>query len=100
MFVSDSLTDPMVQRWNIHFCGDVQGVGFRYTAVRAAQTRPVTGWVRNLADRRVQMVAEGDAEELLRFVEEVCQMTYGNVTEHTIEKGQPTGEFTGFEVRR
>ncbi len=44
--------------------GLVQGVGFRYYALRRAQERGVVGYVRNLPDGRVEVVAEG-AEEAL-----------------------------------
>ena len=90
----------MEQRWHVFFTGQVQGVGFRYTAVRAAWNRPITGWVRNLPDRRVEMIAEGDAAELQNFVSEVCENTFGNVTDMQVEKGPPTGEFRGFEIHR
>jgi len=100
--VAEPMTDQKVQRWHIHFYGQVQGVGFRFTAVRAAQGRPVAGWVRNLADRdrRVEMVVEGEPVELQQFVDEVCQSTNGDVTKHTVEKSLSTGEFREFEIRR
>jgi acylphosphatase len=41
--------------------GSVQGVGFRYFAVRAARALALRGWVRNLPDGRVEVLAEGDA---------------------------------------
>ena len=43
--------------------GRVQGVGFRYTARRIAAGFDVAGYVRNLADGRVELVASGDDEE-------------------------------------
>ncbi len=39
--------------------GRVQGVGFRYTTVTEAQRRGLTGWVRNLTDGRVEVLAQG-----------------------------------------
>lgn len=42
----------------------VQGVGFRYTARTFASTLRATGWVKNLSDGRVEMMAEGTREQL------------------------------------
>ena len=47
--------------------GRVQGVGFRYFAEAAAAREGVAGWVRNLPDGRVEVVAEGDADAIERF---------------------------------
>ena len=47
--------------------GRVQGVGFRYFTEATAQREGVAGWVRNLPDRSVEVVAEGDADALERF---------------------------------
>ncbi|HXT71437.1 MAG TPA: acylphosphatase [Vicinamibacterales bacterium] len=47
--------------------GRVQGVGFRYFTQEAAEVEGMSGWVRNLPDGRVEVLAEGDAEALERF---------------------------------
>jgi len=51
-------------RWHVYFSGGVQGVGFRFTAQHFAQELGLTGWVRNLTDGRVEMEAQGPAEQL------------------------------------
>jgi acylphosphatase len=48
--------------------GRVQGVGFRFFALRAAQQSGVTGWVRNLPDGNVETLVEGDLEEIDRYL--------------------------------
>ena len=50
------------------FRGTVQGVGFRYTVRQIAAEFAVTGYVKNLPDGTVEMVAEGEIRELKRFV--------------------------------
>jgi acylphosphatase len=53
--------------------GRVQGVGFRYSLSRAADTRRVAGWARNRADGTVEAVFEGEPEavdSLVRLAEE------------------------------
>jgi acylphosphatase len=47
--------------------GRVQGVGFRYYALDAARREGLTGTVRNLDDGRVEAVAEGESDSVVRF---------------------------------
>lgn len=55
------------QRLRVLYSGRVQGVGFRYTARSVARGYEVVGWVRNLPDGRVELVAEGDRDEVEAF---------------------------------
>lgn len=53
--------------------GRVQGVGFRYSLARAAETRGVAGWAQNRGDGTVEAVLEGEADavdSLTRFCHE------------------------------
>lgn len=47
--------------------GRVQGVGFRYATLQEARRLGVTGWVRNLPDGQVEVLAQADAPALERF---------------------------------
>jgi acylphosphatase len=47
--------------------GMVQGVGFRYAAIRQARALGLTGFVRNLDDGRVEVMAEGEEASLERL---------------------------------
>lgn len=51
----------------VFYSGRVQGVGFRYNAKSVAAGFEVTGSVRNLDDGRVELIAEGNREELEAF---------------------------------
>ena len=60
-------------RIHAFFEGRVQGVGFRFTAREIAQDLGITGWVKNLSDGRVELVAEGTrarVDELITLLRE------------------------------
>lgn len=83
----------MKKRLHAFFTGHVQGVGFRITAEELAQQFKVTGWVKNLRDGRVEMVAEADESilesflerlqtgEMKRFIKRV-ELTWNDATEN------------------
>jgi acylphosphatase len=88
-----------MKRVHATFSGTVQGVGFRYTAIRIARRAAVTGWVRNLADGRVEAVAEGSEQALEQFVRELREFFHTYVRHVEVEWAEPTGEFAEFGVR-
>ena len=55
-------------RRRVFFSGRVQGVGFRFTCQSLARGFEVAGFVRNLPDGRVELVAEGESGELDAFL--------------------------------
>ena len=58
-----------MKHYNIRVTGRVQGVGFRYSAMRMAQSFAVTGFVRNEADGSVYIEAEGEEPNLGLFLD-------------------------------
>ncbi len=89
----------MIRRTS-HFSGRVQGVGFRYTVKHVAKGFVVTGHVRNLPDGRVELVAEGDEQELARFVMRINEKMEGFIKQVTHLDSPSTGEFADFSIRR
>ena len=89
----------MIRRTS-HFSGRVQGVGFRYTAQSIARGYKVTGFVRNLSDGRVELTAEGEKDEIDRFLAEIHEKMEGNIKQRTDADAPPTGEFHDFRVTR
>ena len=87
-------------RVRVCYSGDVQGVGFRWRAVDAASGFQVTGYVRNLPDGRVELVAEGVQLELERLLAAVRARMRGLVEREEASWLSWTGEFRGFSVRR
>ncbi|MCK6456427.1 MAG: acylphosphatase [Phycisphaerae bacterium] len=95
---ADNYRDARTRR-TILFSGRVQGVGFRYTTCNVARTLPVAGYVRNLADGRVETVVEGPPDEIDRLVRRLRD-TFGASIRDVHETASPaTGEFRGFEIR-
>jgi len=82
----------------VHFSGQVQGVGFRYTAVHTAGGFDVTGCVRNLADGRVECVVEGDADEIDAFLAELSGHMSGYIRDRSEQTADFTGRYPGFTV--
>jgi len=58
---------PDTRRVRMVFRGQVQGVGFRWTAQRVAHEVGLTGWVRNEHDGSVTMEAQGTDEMISEF---------------------------------
>ena len=57
-----------MSRAHVIVSGMVQGVGFRYYALREAERAGVSGWVRNRRDGTVEIEAQGEEEALEAFL--------------------------------
>lgn len=85
-------------RQTIYYSGRVQGVCFRATACAVADGFEVTGTVRNLPDGRVELVAEGEAEELQRFTEALGKQMHRYISDRHIHEAPAGGVFDRFEI--
>ncbi len=63
-------------RRHYNFFGRVQGVGFRFTAMNAANNFGVTGWVRNEYDGTVTLELQGTAEQIDKTVQAIQSARY------------------------
>jgi acylphosphatase len=88
-----------VERREAYYRGHVQGVGFRYSVRHLAEGFRVAGFVRNLPDGRVHLIAEGESDELQRFFDSIAAHMANHIRETTLDVRPATGEFAGFEIR-
>ena len=90
----------MKKQVHVFYSGRVQGVGFRITAEETAHQFNVGGWVKNLRDGRVELVAEGDTEELVKFLDAVRRGPMRNFIKHVDMAWRSATEgFGDFEIR-
>jgi acylphosphatase len=94
-----AMADPPLERRQSYYGGHVQGVGFRYTVRQVAQRYPVTGFVRNLPDGRVELVVEGAPGDLDRFMATIAERMSGYIRDLKVDVRPAIGEFEGFEIR-
>jgi len=88
----------MREQRTVYFSGRVQGVGFRQTTWKIAQSFPVVGWVQNLRDGRVQLVAEGLPADLEAFLAAIAARFPRYIRDTQSTTGPATGTFSDFQV--
>ncbi|MEY2976999.1 MAG: acylphosphatase [Prochlorotrichaceae cyanobacterium] len=64
MSIASLSSNPERVRVHLYISGKVQGVFYRASAERVASSWGLAGWVRNLPDGRVELVAEGDRPQV------------------------------------
>jgi acylphosphatase len=80
------------------FVGRVQGVGFRFTAHRIADRYGLTGWVRNLRDGTVEMLAQGASEDIAECIRDVEESFQGYVAETRVEQAPVEPDRSDFKI--
>lgn len=81
--------------------GRVQGVGFRFFAMRSAARHQVRGYVRNLEDGRVEALAEGNEKTVEDFKHDLAAGPSYSKVEHIEETVvEPTGHYPNFRIER
>ncbi|MEW6009228.1 MAG: acylphosphatase [Candidatus Omnitrophota bacterium] len=79
------------KRFCAYFEGRVQGVGFRFTAERIANSLNISGWVKNLADGKVEVVAEAEQKNLENFLEQLKSYFKTYIRDVEISWQEPEG---------
>ena len=95
----------MKKQLHIYYSGKVQGIGFRYTVQDIANFLKVCGWVKNLNDGRVEVLADAEEDTLSNFLDQINQHFSRYIKEINTEwypSGLPAGrenvEFRDFQV--
>jgi len=89
----------MNERLHLVVSGRVQGVCFRMYTRHEAKRLALTGWVRNLHDGSVEIVAEGAKTDLYEL-RKWCQrgLAHAHVTHVEEWRSAATNEFSDFDV--
>ncbi len=82
----------------IFYSGTVQGIGFRYTVHRLATNLELKGWVKNLADGRVQLVVEGEKPVIEQLCERIKDQFDGYIANEAIDIEEAKGSYKDFQI--
>lgn len=82
----------------VHYTGNVRGVGFRATASMIARDYPVTGWVRNLDDGRVEMMVEGEVSAVDEYLQEIRERWRDDISDEHAQTQEASGKYTRFGI--
>ena len=86
-------------RAHVLISGRVQGVAYRYFAEKYAKSFGITGWVKNLYDGRVEVLAEGDRNDLDRFLARLKEgPRLALVEDFDVAWEEFTDEFQDFQI--
>lgn len=89
-----------IQELHAYVNGWVQGVGYRYFVVNTALALGLRGYVRNLSDGNVEVLAQGNRPTLERLLTMLQRgPSAAEVNEIRTDWGQPTEHLSGFHVR-
>lgn len=89
-----------IKTYNVLISGRVQGVGFRYYAVSIAEKYDVKGFVRNIRGGRVEILCQGEEEELKSFLNEVKKgPAFSVITDILTEEIPENKRYNTFEIK-
>ena len=98
--MSESVPESQSARIRLIVRGRVQGVGFRYATCDEAKLLAVAGWVRNLANGSVEIVAEGPRKNLQMLAAWAHRgPSYARVDDVSEEWLVATGDLNDFAIR-
>jgi len=84
---------------HVYYTGRVQGVGFRFTAQDLAQDLRVCGWVKNLRDGRVELIAEAEEGTLKDLLSRISQYFSSYILDVDAHWQEASNKFADFQIR-
>lgn len=88
-----------MKRVHIFVSGRVQGVNFRWNTKNFAEKLDITGFARNLDDGRVEIIAEGNDDDINKLIKYLKKGPILSKVEHLEVKNEKyKGEFAGFSI--
>jgi acylphosphatase len=84
----------------VRYSGRVQGVGFRATTAAMARQQRVTGYVKNLADGRVEALVEGPPAAVEALLQTIATYWVRYIDNAEVQEQVPTGRYARFEIAR
>ncbi len=82
----------------LYYSGSVQGVGFRFTARALGNSIGVSGFVKNLADGRVEVLVEGEESKVREFTASIAEEFAGYIRSVDEVKEEPSGRKGSFRI--
>ena len=98
--MSDTSDPAELVAAHVYYSGRVQGVGFRATVAWLARTYPITGWVQNLPDGRVELLVEGPHAKLSEFLDAISLRFAGKIRGEEAHWQPASGLFPSFQAIR
>ena len=89
----------MKKQVHVYYTGRVQGVGFRFTTQDLARDLRIAGWVRNLRDGRVELIAEAGEDALKDFLSRIYQYFSSYIQDADINWQEAVSELEDFQIR-
>ncbi len=89
----------MKKQIRVYYTGKVQGEGFRFTVINIATRLGVTGWVKNMVDSRVEVVAEAQEDVLKDFLAKINQSFSRYIENTEVGWQEATDKFKDFGLK-
>ena len=83
---------------HIIFIGQVQGVGFRFTAFRIVNGYKLTGFVRNAPEGTVEMLTQGSSDDIANCIRDIEDAFTGYIRETKTEQVTFNPQYTDFKI--